>query len=63
MTLFLLYFLYVAKYWSGAGTPRHSNEKSIPFMFTIKIPSPLKRGIDYGFKRALKFDPYPRNKI
>ena len=24
--------------------------KAIPFEFTIKLPPPLKRGVDYGFK-------------
>lgn len=28
------------------GTPRHA----IPFSFSIKIPSPLKSGVDYGFR-------------
>ena len=39
------------KYRSGGGTPRHPFDKSIPFEFTVKIPQPLKRGLDYGFKR------------
>jgi hypothetical protein len=36
------------------STPRHAFDKSIPFEFTVKIPPPLKRGVDYGFKKAKK---------
>lgn len=32
------------------STPRHFlTDKSIPFMFTVKIPFPLKSGVDYEF--------------
>jgi len=49
----LLQFSYVTINWNGAGTPRHSiTDKFIPFEFTIKIPPPLKSGVDYGFRRA-----------
>jgi hypothetical protein len=36
------------------STPRHPFDKSIPFEFTVKIPPPLKRGVDYGFKPSKK---------
>jgi hypothetical protein len=37
------------------STPRYSiNDKVIPFEFTVKIPPPLKRGVDYGFKPSKK---------
>ena len=26
--------------------------KLIPFYFEVKMPSPLKRGVDYGFKKG-----------
>jgi len=39
---------------NGVSTPRHSNDKSIPFSFTIKVPPPLKSGVDYGFKSTRK---------
>jgi len=34
------------------NTMQHSHTKLIPFYFDIKIPSPLKRGVDYGFKKG-----------
>lgn len=51
-SLFLKNLLYLENAFNrnGVNTPRHSIEKSIPFMFTVKIPSPLQRGVDYGFK-------------
>jgi len=37
----------------GLNTSRHDDSGFIPFYFAIKLPPPLQRGIDYGF-RALK---------
>lgn len=49
-SLILVYFAY-AKYWNGQCAPQYfSTDKSIPFIFTIKIPPPLQKGVDYGFK-------------
>lgn len=28
-----------------------SNSKQIPFYFEVKLPPPLRRGVDYGFKK------------
>ncbi len=47
----VIFAVYVTINRSGGGTPRHAFDKSIPFEFTIKISPPLKRGVDYGFKK------------
>lgn len=36
------------------STPRHISDRSIPFYFTVKIPPPLVRGVDYGFSNYNK---------
>jgi hypothetical protein len=28
-----------------------TKQHSIPFSFTIKLPPPLKSGVDYGFRK------------
>ncbi len=33
---------------------RHIPDKVIPFYFTIKLPPPLVRGVDYGFNSVAK---------
>jgi hypothetical protein len=38
------------------STPRHTFDKSIPFELTVKIPPPLKRGVDYSFEKRHKND-------
>jgi hypothetical protein len=41
--------------WHGANTTtlleKPIDAKQIPFYFEIKLPPPLKRGVDYGFKK------------
>ena len=47
---------YVIKNWQGLNTntlfQTQGNTKLIPFYFEVKMPSPLKRGVDYGFKKG-----------
>ncbi|QTE35884.1 recombinase family protein [Mucilaginibacter gossypii] len=38
----------------GKEIPQHNNDKVIPFSFVIKLPPPLKRGVDYGFISSKK---------
>lgn len=49
--------LYVKFFTESRHTPNttqhefsEGNPKLVPFEFNIKIPPPLKRGVDYGFK-------------
>lgn len=46
---------YVTFYRHGANTNQHAvldRNKAIPFEFKIKLPAPLKTGIDYGFRSS-----------
>jgi site-specific DNA recombinase len=36
----------------GRNTIQHSETKGIPFYFDVKVPLPLKRGVDYGFRKG-----------
>ena len=46
-------FYYESKHWHGVNTNQHSIiSKGIPFEFKIKLPPPLRNGIDYGFKSS-----------
>lgn len=36
----------------GVNTNTPGNDRKIPFYFEIKMPLPLRRGIDYGFKKG-----------
>ena len=54
----LNYYVFKVKYRYGADSiqpPINNNfrSKSIPFEFTVKIPPPLRRGVDYGFKKEV----------
>ena len=52
----MLEFCHVVIHRNRANTTRHNDTgesaKLIPFSFTIKLPLPLKRGVDYGFRAA-----------
>jgi len=39
---------------NGTDIPRHAFDKYIPFEFEVKIPPPLKSGVDYGFRPSKK---------
>src|SRR3989344_78126 len=49
---YCIFYKYEIIYRHGMNTMQHSHTKLIPFYFDIKIPSPLKRGVDYGFKKG-----------
>lgn len=55
----MLYSLYVFINWQGLDTntlfQTQGNTKLTPFYFEVKMPSPLKRGVDCGFKKGEKW--------
>ena len=49
----------LSSYRHGVNTTRHNNEDGpgemkIPIRLTIKLPPPMRRGIDYGFMSSVK---------
>lgn len=52
----MLNFFHVSLNRHGVNTSRHGGSvdgsKYIPFEFTLKLPPPLRNGIDYGFRRT-----------